>query len=98
MLLNGGPVGVKWEKDHVPAVVEMFYAGEEGGNAVADVLFGNYSPAGRLPYTVYESTAQIPPMTEYDITKGFTYMYFNGEPVYPFGHGLSQTLPAERVA
>lgn len=91
VLLNGGPVGVKWERDNVPAVVDMFYAGEEGGNAVADVLFGNYNPGGRLPYTVYESAAQLPPMTEYDITKGFTYMYFEGQPVYPFGHGLSYT-------
>ena len=91
VILNGGPVAVKWEKDNLPAVLDMFYAGEEGGNAVADVLFGDYNPAGRLPYTVYESTAQIPPMTEYDITKGFTYMYFEGQPVYPFGHGLSYT-------
>jgi beta-glucosidase len=91
VLLNGGPVSVKWERDNLPAVVDMFYAGEEGGTAVADVLFGDYNPGGRLPYTVYESEAQIPPMTEYDITKGFTYMYFTGEPVYAFGHGLSYT-------
>ncbi len=91
VLLNGGPVAVPWEKEHVPAVLDMFIAGEEGGNAIADVLFGNYSPAGRLPYTVYESHEQVPPMDEYDITKGFTYMYFGGTPVYSFGHGLSYT-------
>lgn len=91
VLLNGGPIAVKWEKDNLPAVLDMFYAGEEGGNAIADVLFGNYNPGGRLPYTVYESAAQVPPMTEYDITKGFTYMYLEGQPVYPFGHGLSYT-------
>lgn len=91
VLLNGGPVSVRWERDNLPAVVEMFYAGEEGGTAVADVLFGDYNPGGRLPYTVYESETQLPPMTEYDITKGFTYMYFDGQPVYPFGHGLSYT-------
>ena len=91
VLLNGGPVGVKWEKENLPAIVDMFYAGEEGGNAVADVLFGDYNPGGRMPYTVYESVSQIPPMNEYDITKGFTYMYFEGTPVYPFGHGLSYT-------
>jgi len=91
VLLNGGPVSVKWERDNVPAVLDMFYDGEEGGNAIADVLFGDYNPGGRLPYTVYESAAQIPPMTEYDITKGFTYMYFTGQPVYAFGHGLSYT-------
>lgn len=91
VLLNGGPVAVKWERDNLPAVVDMFYAGEEGGNAVADVLFGDYNPGGRLPYTVYESEAQLPPPTDYDVTKGFTYLYFTGEPVYPFGHGLSYT-------
>ena len=91
VLLNGGPVSVKWERDNVPAVLDMFYGGEEGGNAVADVLFGDYNPGGRLPYTVYESASQVPPMNEYDITKGFTYMYFTGPPVYPFGHGLSYT-------
>jgi beta-glucosidase len=91
VLMNGGPVAVKWAKENVPAVLDMFYAGEEGGNAIADVLFGDCNPGGRLPYTVYESVAQVPPMTEYDITKGFTYMYFEGPPVYPFGHGLSYT-------
>ena len=91
VLMNGGPVAVKWPKENVPAVLDMFYAGEEGGNAIADVLFGDCNPGGRLPYTVYESVAQVPPMTEYDITKGFTYMYFEGPPVYPFGHGLSYT-------
>ena len=91
VLLNGGPVAVKWAKENVPAVLDMFYAGEEGGDAVADVLFGEYNPGGRLPYTVYESTDQLQPMTEYDITKGMTYMYFTGKPVYPFGHGLSYT-------
>jgi beta-glucosidase len=69
----------------------MFIAGQKGGDAIADVLFGAYSPGGRLPYTVYESPDQIPSMDEYDITKGFTYMYFEGKPVYPFGHGLSYT-------
>jgi beta-glucosidase len=58
---------------------------------VAEVLFGDYNPGGRLPYTVYQSVADLPPMDEYDITKGFTYMYFDGKPAYPFGHGLSYT-------
>jgi beta-glucosidase len=91
VLLNGGPLTVKWESENLPAIVEAFYAGEEGGNAIADVLFGNYNPGGKLPYTVYQSLDQIPPMTEYDITMGFTYMYMNGKPLYPFGHGLSYT-------
>jgi beta-glucosidase len=91
VLMNGGPVSVPWEKEYLPAVLDMFIAGEEGGTAIADVLFGRYNPAGRLPYTVYESHDHVPPMTEYDITKGFTYLYFEGKPVYAFGHGLSYT-------
>jgi beta-glucosidase len=97
VLMNGGPVslggpgGGRGGVGQVPAVVEMFYAGEEGGTAIADVLFGDYNPGGKMPYTVYNSVADLPPMDEYDITKGFTYMYFDGKPEYPFGHGLSYT-------
>jgi beta-glucosidase len=91
VLLNGGPVAVPYAKENAAAVLDMFIAGEEGGNAIGDVIFGNYNPGGRLPYTVYASHTDVPPMTEYDITKGFTYMYFEGTPVYPFGHGLSYT-------
>ena len=91
VLFNGGPVAVKWAKQNVPAILDVFYPGEEAGNAIASVLFGDYNPAGRLPYTVYESVDQLPPNTEYDVTKGFTYMYFTGDALYPFGHGLSYT-------
>jgi beta-glucosidase len=100
VLLNGGPVSLSGQGGggggfgqplNPAAVVEMFFAGEEGGTAVADVLFGEYNPGGKLPYTVYRSVADLPPMDEYDITKGFTYMYFDGKPEYPFGHGLSYT-------
>jgi beta-glucosidase len=91
VLVNGGPLAVAWEKANVPAVIEMFMAGEEGGNAVAEVLFGDYNPGGKMPYTVYEGVNQIPAMDVYDVTRGFTYMYLEGEPVYPFGHGLSYT-------
>lgn len=91
VLMNGGPLSVTWAKDNVPAILEAYYAGEEGGNAIAGVLFGDSNPSGKLPYTVYQSTDQLPPQTEYDITQGFTYMYFQGEPVFPFGHGLSYT-------
>ncbi len=91
VLVYGGPIAIPWEKENVPAVLEMFMAGEEGGNAVAEVLFGDYNPGGKMPYTVYGSTTGMPPMEETDITKGFTYMYWDGEVVYPFGHGLSYT-------
>ena len=89
--LSAGPLTVPWIKDHVPALLQAWWPGEEGGHAIADVLFGDVNPAGRLPHTVYASEAQVPPLTEYDITKGFTYLYVNGAPLFPFGHGLSYT-------
>jgi beta-glucosidase len=97
VIQNGGPVSLAGGGGfgppplEPPAVLDMFWAGEEGGTAIADVLFGDYNPAGRMPYTVYRSVQDIPPMNEYDITKGFTYMYFEGRPDYAFGHGLSYT-------
>ena len=91
VLMNAGPLSTKWARDNLPAMLEAWYAGEEGGNAIADVLLGNFNPGGRLPYTVYESTDQVPPDNDYDITHGYTYMYFTGEPVFPFGYGLSYT-------
>jgi beta-glucosidase len=91
ILFSAGPLSLKWARDNSPAVLQAWYPGEEGGTALADVLFGDYNPAGRLPYTVYESLKDIPPQTEYDVTKGFTYLYFTGTPVFPFGHGLSYT-------
>jgi beta-glucosidase len=89
--MNAGPLAVPWIKDNVPAVVEAWWGGEEGGNAIADVLFGNVNPGGKLPLTVYASDSQVPPQDEYDVSKGFTYMYIKGEPLFPFGHGLSYT-------
>jgi beta-glucosidase len=98
VLQNGGPVSLVGgggpggaQRPDAPAILDMFWAGEEGGTAIAEVLFGDYSPGGRLPYTVYQSVQDLPPMKEYDITKGFTYMYFDGEPDWVFGHGLSYT-------
>jgi beta-glucosidase len=89
--MSAGPLAVPWVKENVPAVIEAWWGGEEGGNAVADVIFGNVNPAGRLPLTVYASDAQVPLQSEYDISKGFTYMYINGDPLFAFGHGLSYT-------
>lgn len=91
VLMSAGPLTVPWLKTNVPAVLQAWWPGEEGGHALADVLFGDVNPAGRLPHTVYASEAQVPPLTEYDISKGFTYMYVKGAPLYAFGHGLSYT-------
>jgi beta-glucosidase len=89
--MSAGPLTVPWVAQHVPALLQAWWGGEEGGQAVAEVLFGAVNPAGRLPATVYASEAQVPPVDEYDITKGFTYMYLNGDPLFAFGHGLSYT-------
>jgi beta-glucosidase len=95
VLLNGSALAVEWARDHVPAIVELWYPGQAGGVALADVLFGDYNPAGRLPVTFYKSASQLPPFTDYSM-KGRTYRYFQGEPLFPFGHGLSYTTFAYR--
>lgn len=89
--LNAGPLTIPEIKEKAPAIIEAWWAGEEGGNAIADVIFGNINPGGKLPLTVYASEAQVPSVDEYDVSKGFTYMYINGKPLFPFGHGLSYT-------
>jgi len=90
ILLNGSAVAVNWAAEHVPAILTAWYPGQEGGTAVADVLFGIYSPAGRLPVTFYRSAADLPPFEDYRV-QGRTYRYFTGVPLFPFGHGLSYT-------
>jgi beta-glucosidase len=90
VLMNGSALSVNWAADHLDAILSAGYAGQEGGDAVADVLFGDYNPAGRLPVTYYKSVEQLPPFENYDM-KGRTYRYFIGEPLYPFGFGLSYT-------
>src|SRR5262249_54452500 len=82
---------IPWIKEHAAAIVEAWWGGEEGGTALAEAIFGDINPAGRLPYTVYASAAQVPPQDEYDVSKGFTYMYLHGDPLFAFGHGLSYT-------
>ena len=98
VLLNGGPISLAGQFtgggrgagiSRFSTVLDMFWPGEEGGTAIADVLFGDYNPSGRMPYTVYAVDRGLPPMNEYDISKGFTYMYYGGKPLYAFGHGLS---------
>jgi len=87
---SGSAIAMQWENNHLQAILQAWYPGEEGGEAVADVLFGNYNPAGRLPVTFYKSTKQLPSFTDYSM-KGRTYRYFKGEVLYPFGFGLSYT-------
>jgi len=90
VLLNGSALAVPWAAEHVPAIVEAWYPGQAGGSAIADVLFGDANPAGRLPVTFYRSAEQLPPFSDYDM-EGRTYRYFRGDPLFPFGHGLSYT-------
>jgi beta-glucosidase len=91
VLVTGYPYAIAWAQEHVPAIVEMSHSSEEEGAALADVLFGDYSPSGRLTMTWPKSETQLPPMMDYNLRDGRTYMYFHGEPLYAFGHGLSYT-------
>ncbi len=95
VLMNGSALAVNWANEHIPAIVEAWYPGQAGGTALADVLFGDYNPAGRLPVTFYKSVSQLPPFTDYGM-KGRTYRYFEGEPLFPFGYGLSYSTFAYR--
>jgi beta-glucosidase len=88
VLTNGSALAVNWAQQHAAAILEAWYPGEEGGTAVADVLAGDYNPAGRLPVTFYKSMAQLPPFVNYSMS-GRTYRYFAEQPLYPFGYGLS---------
>ncbi|GHV52033.1 glucan 1,4-alpha-glucosidase [Bacteroidia bacterium] len=90
VLLNGSALAFNWEAEHIPAIIEAWYPGQQGGAALADILFGDYNPAGRLPVTFYKDINQIPAFDNYDMA-GKTYRYFKGEPLYEFGYGLSYT-------
>lgn len=90
VLLNGGAVAIPWAAEHIPAILEAWYPGQAGGAALADVLFGDYNPAGRLPVTVYRALDDLPDFSDYRMA-GRTYRYFAGAPLYPFGYGLSYT-------
>jgi beta-glucosidase len=90
VLMNGSALAVNWAAEHVPAIVEAWYPGQAGGAAIADVLFGEYNPGGRLPVTFYRSVDDLPPFDNYNMA-GRTYRFFDGPPLYPFGYGLSYT-------
>jgi beta-glucosidase len=90
VLTTGSALAVDWARDHLPAILVAWYPGQRGGNAVADILFGAANPAGRLPVTFYKAAENLPPFDDYAM-RGRTYRYFEGEPLYPFGHGLSYT-------
>ncbi len=85
------PVAVNWEQDNLPAIVGGIFLGEQQGNALADVLFGDYNPGGKVSTTWYRDVGDLPDFHDYNILNGRTYMYFQGNPLYPFGHGLSYT-------
>ena len=91
VLKSSFPYAINWTQETVPAILHMALNSQEEGRALASVLFGDYNPAGRLVQTWPRSLAQLPPMMDYDIRHGRTYMYFNGKPLYPFGYGLSYT-------
>jgi len=90
VLMNGSALSVNWADSHVPAIVEAWYPGGQGGTAVARLIAGDYSPAGRLPVTFYRSVDQLPDFEDYSMGRR-TYRYFAGAPLYPFGYGLSYT-------
>ena len=86
--LSGSAVAMVPETKNCAAILQAWYGGQQGGQAVADVLFGDYNPAGRLPVTFYASDSDLPDFGDYDM-EGHTYRYFKGKPLFPFGHGLS---------
>ncbi|MFN8253548.1 MAG: glycoside hydrolase family 3 C-terminal domain-containing protein [Ferruginibacter sp.] len=90
VMLTGSAIAIPWEDENIPAIVNTWYGGQSAGTALADVLFGDYNPAGRLPVTFYKSDSDLPGFGDYSMN-GRTYRYFKGEALYPFGYGLSYT-------
>ncbi len=90
VMMTGSALATPWESENIPAIVNAWYGGQSAGTAIADVLFGDYNPAGRLPVTFYKSENDLPDFSDYSM-QGRTYRYFKGEALYPFGYGLSYT-------
>lgn len=90
VMMTGSAIATPWESEQIPAIVNAWYGGQDAGTAIADVLFGDYNPSGRLPLTFYKSDKDLPDFNDYNM-QGRTYRYFKGEPLYAFGHGLSYT-------
>lgn len=88
VLFNGGPISLVWEKENIPAIIEVWYPGQSGGDAIFDVITGEYNPSGKLPVTFYKSIEQLPDFSDYNMS-GRTYKYFKGDVLFPFGYGLS---------
>jgi beta-glucosidase len=91
VLQTGNPLVLTRREKSPPAILQAWYAGQDAGTAIAEVLFGDTNPSGKLPITFYASLADLPPMEDYDVRKGRTYMYLPNEPAFAFGHGLSYT-------
>jgi beta-glucosidase len=87
---SGSAVALPWESENLPAILQAWYPGQAGGQAVAEVLFGEVNPSGHLPLTFYRATADLPAFTDYSMSNR-TYRYFSGKPLFAFGHGLSYT-------
>ena len=90
VMMTGSAIATPWESKNLPAILNAWYGGQSAGTAIADVLFGDYNPAGRLPVTFYKKDSDLPGFSDYSM-EGRTYRYFKGEPLYPFGYGLSYT-------
>jgi len=90
-LITSFPFTINWSQEHIPAILTMTHASQDEGAALAQVLFGDYNPGGHLVRTWPKSADQLPPRMDYDIRDGYTYMYFKGQTLYPFGYGLSYT-------
>jgi beta-glucosidase len=91
VLISSFPYTINWSQQYIPAILHMAHSSQDEGTAIARVLFGDYNPGGHLVVTWPKSIDQLPPMMDYDIRQGRTYMYFHGDPLYPFGFGLSYT-------